>query len=72
MIRRGLRLVREAYAQCVTEAASSNEQPVQTMTSLHDLLVAPEEVSDYSTPFKALKSNVIQALNDLLEELQER
>ncbi|EDQ86966.1 uncharacterized protein MONBRDRAFT_38213 [Monosiga brevicollis MX1] len=67
MIKRVLRLVREAYAQCVREEKGAG---VETMASLHNMLVSRDSRADYDHPFKSLKSNVIVSIGELLEDLE--
>jgi len=72
MVRRVLKLIREAYAVCVSEEMGAQAQAISNVQSLHDMLLAPdEETVQFDKPFKQLKSLVIQAINDLLEDLEE-
>lgn len=83
MVRRVMYLVREAYAACLDteqrrQIAESGlgEVPkkkgmVSTSVSVQSMLLSPETSIDFSKQFKGLKSLVIQAINDLIEELEE-
>ena len=55
-----------------TEEDADTFSGVSTTASLHDLLLAPEEKADFATVYKNYKSEFMQSVNDLLEELEER
>eukprot|EP00730_Choanoeca_flexa_P005256 TRINITY_DN11916_c0_g1_i3.p1 TRINITY_DN11916_c0_g1~~TRINITY_DN11916_c0_g1_i3.p1 ORF type:complete len:367 (+),score=84.01 TRINITY_DN11916_c0_g1_i3:113-1213(+) len=71
MIKRGLRVVRDAYDQCVREEGLQDGEArgVATMASLHNILVQTEKDADYTEPFKQLKSIVMDKIRELLDEL---
>lgn len=66
MVRKVLKIIREEYARALrgkTEEGDPQE-------SLQKLLLAAGEIDDYSTPFPTLKASVIEAINELITELE--
>lgn len=70
MARRVLRLIRDAYMECANASAQNPEDGLHTNISLHELVVAPDRTIDYGMPFKGLRGAMMQAIADLLEELE--
>lgn len=67
MVRRGLKIIREEYAGSVSGKTEEGE----TEESLHKLLMAGEpSTSDFNKPALGLKATVIDALNELLSEIE--
>ena len=69
MVRRVLRLIREAYAACLNGPDSKNDFGI--VASMRDMLLAPEESLEFNTAFKPLRGMLISSVNDLLEEIVE-
>jgi hypothetical protein len=83
MTLRVVRLVREAYSECVTElsgeegvegAAAEAVTTLQASSSLHGLLLSGQDdaVPDLAVPFRSLKPKVITLINDELDDLKVR
>jgi len=71
MVRRVLRLVREAYTECLNESKGL-ESETNMSASVRDMMLLPEEVDSlYTINFKDLKTNLMLMINDLIEELDE-
>eukprot|EP00045_Choanoeca_perplexa_P005543 m.46793 g.46793 ORF g.46793 m.46793 type:complete len:369 (-) comp13178_c1_seq1:57-1163(-) len=72
MIKRVLRLVRDAYDQCVRAEGLVDEGATGVLVtqSLQNNFLQAEKEADYKRIFKNLKNIVIEKVNDLLEELQ--
>ncbi|PFX32201.1 translation initiation factor eIF-2B subunit beta-like [Stylophora pistillata] len=67
MVRRGLKIIREEYAGSVSGKTEEGE----TEESLHKLLMAGgPSTSDFNKPAHGLKATVIDALNELLSEIE--
>ncbi|KAL9951985.1 hypothetical protein ACROYT_G044748 [Oculina patagonica] len=67
MVRRALKIIREEYAGSVSGKTEEGE----TEESLHKLLMAGgPSTSDFNKPTHGLKATVIDALNELLSELE--
>ncbi|CAH3044422.1 unnamed protein product [Porites evermanni] len=67
MVRRALKIIREEYAGSVSGKTEEGE----TEESLHKLLMAGgPSTSDFNKPTHGLKATVIDALNELLTELE--
>eukprot|EP00039_Didymoeca_costata_P027368 m.18283 g.18283 ORF g.18283 m.18283 type:complete len:378 (+) comp6265_c0_seq2:222-1355(+) len=71
MVRRVLRLIREAYTTCLNEETRQGAQPISSVASLADLLMATDAPIEFNYPFKGFKPKLIQAINDLIEEVEE-
>ena len=69
MIRRVLRVIREAYAQCANEEDSAASHLVAG-PSLQSLLVS-QEASDFTAQYRQLKTIVLQNILELFDELEE-
>jgi len=67
MVRRILRLIREAYAACLNGPDSKNDFGI--VASMRDMLLAPAESLEFNTAFKPLRGMLISTVNDLLEEI---
>ncbi|KAG9481682.1 translation initiation factor eIF2B subunit beta [Eleutherodactylus coqui] len=65
MVRRVLKLIREEYSRLRGCSEESDQQE-----SLHKLVTAEGLSDDFNTPFPLLKANVIEAVNELLIELE--
>ncbi|XP_072284253.1 translation initiation factor eIF2B subunit beta [Pyxicephalus adspersus] len=65
MVRRVLKLIREEYGR-LRGCSEENDQ----QDSLHKLVMAEGPSEDFNTSFPLLKANVIEAVNELLIELE--
>ncbi|XP_019589256.1 translation initiation factor eIF2B subunit beta [Rhinolophus sinicus] len=65
MVRRVLRIIREEYGRLHGRNDESDQQE-----SLHKLLTAGGLSEDFSHPYPQLQSNIIEAINELLVELE--
>ncbi|XP_019407353.1 PREDICTED: translation initiation factor eIF-2B subunit beta isoform X2 [Crocodylus porosus] len=65
MVRRVLKIIREEYGRLRGRSEESDQQE-----SLHKLLTSGGLSEDFSTPFAPLRANVIEAINELLIELE--
>ncbi|XP_063295957.1 translation initiation factor eIF2B subunit beta isoform X1 [Pelobates fuscus] len=65
MVRRVLKLVREEYSRLRGRSEENDQQE-----SLHNLVTAEGLSDDFNTPLPQLKANVIEAVNELLLELE--
>ncbi|XP_053330952.1 translation initiation factor eIF-2B subunit beta [Spea bombifrons] len=65
MVRRVLKLIREEYSRLRGCSEDTDQQE-----SLHKLVTAEGLSDDFNTPFPLLKANVIEAVNELLLELE--
>lgn len=69
MARRVLRLIRDSYMECAN-ASAPTEDGVYATVSLHEMVVAPDRTCDYSMAVKGLRGAIMQAIAELLEELE--
>ncbi|XP_074643778.1 translation initiation factor eIF2B subunit beta-like isoform X2 [Tubulanus polymorphus] len=67
MVRRVLKIIREEYARLKGKTETEAGDPQE---SLHKLLLAEGQVDDYSTPFHTLMPIVMEAIGELLMELE--
>ncbi|XP_019374337.1 PREDICTED: translation initiation factor eIF-2B subunit beta isoform X2 [Gavialis gangeticus] len=65
MVRRVLKIIREEYGRLRGRSEESDQQE-----SLHKLLTSGGLSEDFNTPFAPLRANVIEAINELLIELE--
>ncbi|XP_075359379.1 translation initiation factor eIF2B subunit beta [Mycteria americana] len=65
MVRRVLKVIREEYGRLHGRSEESDQQE-----SLHKLLTSGGLREDFSTPYPPLRANVIEAINELLIELE--
>ncbi|XP_026704899.1 translation initiation factor eIF-2B subunit beta isoform X2 [Athene cunicularia] len=65
MVRRVLKVIREEYGRLHGRSEESDQQE-----SLHKLLTSGGLSEDFSTPYPPLRANVIEAINELLIELE--
>ncbi|XP_032965393.1 translation initiation factor eIF-2B subunit beta isoform X2 [Rhinolophus ferrumequinum] len=65
MVRRVLRIIREEYGRLHGRNDESDQQE-----SLHKLLTSGGLSEDFSDPYPQLQSNIIEAINELLVELE--
>nr|XP_004399413.2 PREDICTED: translation initiation factor eIF-2B subunit beta [Odobenus rosmarus divergens] len=65
MVRRVLRIIREEYGRLHGRSDESDQQE-----SLHKLLTSEGLSEDFSFPYAQLQSNIIEAINELLVELE--
>lgn len=65
MVRRVLKIIREEYGRLRGRSEETDQQE-----SLHKLLTAGGPSEDFNIPFPLLKANVIEAVNELLIELE--
>ncbi|NXS40680.1 EI2BB factor, partial [Balaeniceps rex] len=65
MVRRVLKVIREEYGRLHGCSEESDQQE-----SLHKLLTSGGLSEDFSTPYPPLRANVIEAINELLIELE--
>ncbi|XP_015720575.1 translation initiation factor eIF-2B subunit beta [Coturnix japonica] len=65
MVRRVLKVIREEYGRLHGRSEESDQQD-----SLHKLLTSGGLSEDFSTPYPSLRANVIEAINELLIELE--
>ncbi|NXU54947.1 EI2BB factor, partial [Turnix velox] len=65
MVRRVLKVIREEYGRLHGRSEESDQQE-----SLHKLLTSGGLSEDFSTPYPPLRANVIEAINELLLELE--
>nr|XP_013796003.1 PREDICTED: translation initiation factor eIF-2B subunit beta isoform X2 [Apteryx mantelli mantelli] len=65
MVRRVLKIIREEYGRLHGRSEESDQQE-----SLHKLLTSGGLSEDFSTPYPLLRANVIEAINELLIELE--
>lgn len=72
MTRRVLRLIRDVYTDCqeASEKSSKDNSAATATTSLHELMMASDRPCDYSVPFKSLRGDIMQAIQELLVELE--
>ncbi|XP_040497577.1 translation initiation factor eIF-2B subunit beta isoform X2 [Ursus maritimus] len=65
MVRRVLRIIREEYGRLHGRSDESDQQE-----SLHKLLTSEGLSEDFTSPYAQLQSNIIEAINELLVELE--
>ncbi|XP_074812062.1 translation initiation factor eIF2B subunit beta isoform X3 [Natator depressus] len=65
MVRRVLKIIREEYGRLRGRSEESDQQE-----SLHKLLTSGGLSEDFSTPYPPLRANVIEAISELLIELE--
>ncbi|XP_058423370.1 translation initiation factor eIF-2B subunit beta isoform X2 [Diceros bicornis minor] len=65
MVRRVLRIIREEYGRLHGRSDESDQQE-----SLHKLLTSGGLIEDFSSHYAQLQSNIIEAINELLVELE--
>lgn len=81
MVRRVIRLVHEAYGECVSDMSQAKQRwsrvasEVASATSIRGMLLSgagPEGGKpDFAVPFKSLKPKVITLINDELDDLKD-
>ncbi|XP_032918152.1 translation initiation factor eIF-2B subunit beta isoform X2 [Catharus ustulatus] len=65
MVRRVLKVIREEYGRLHGRSEESDQQE-----SLHKLLTSGGLSEDFRTPYPSLRANVIEAINEMLIELE--
>lgn len=65
MVRRVLKIIREEHASCIGQS-----EEVDVKDSLHTMLTGGGATDDLSRPVQNLKGTVIEAINELLDELE--